>query len=124
MVSQEDPVLSSSHSLLAYRTEVHSFRADEEGNEQHFGNWEAIRVIDLRLGSETHVVDRETLHLPDRETEVWVLRLLSFAEQIAMVYIIAAMRRRDAVAVEHYVSELHLPSGIVRPLANLPAVFL
>jgi len=124
MVSQEDPVLSPSHPLLAYNTELHSFRLDEEGNEQHFGNWKAIRVLDLSTGSETHVVDRETLHLPDSETEVWVSRLLSFAERAETVHIVAAVRRRDAYTVDYYVSELHLSSSLIRPLAHLPAVFL
>ncbi len=124
MVSQEDPVLSSAGPLLAYKTEVHSFRIDEKGNELHSANWETTRVLDLSTGSETHVVDRETLHLPDSNTEVWVSRLLSFAERADTVHIVAAIRHRDAYVVDYYISELHLSSSLVRPLAPLPAAFL
>ncbi len=124
LVSQEDPVLSPSHSLLAYNTLLHSFRLDSEGNELHGGDWQAIRVVDLRLGTETHVIDRETLHLPDRDIEVWIDSLLAFAECPEVLHVVAALKRASSFTVERYVSELQLSSGLVRPLANLPASFL
>lgn len=124
MLSQEDPVLSPSHPLLAYNTFLHSFGIDAAGEEQHFGNWEAIRVLDLHTWKETHVVDKETLHLPDRELKVWIASLLSFTDKPETLHVVAGFKRSDAMSADYYVSELHLPTGLVRPLVCLPAVFL
>jgi hypothetical protein len=124
MISQDDPVLSPSHPLLAYNTMLHTLRLDGGGNELHGAAWEAVRVIDLRADTETHFIDRETLHLPDRETEVWVSQLLAFGERPETLHIVAAFKRHDSSFMEYYVAELHLQSGLVRPLVNLPAAFL
>ncbi len=123
LLSQEDPAVSLSHPLLAYNTLRNSFTIDAEGNELHSGNWEAIRVCDLSAGKEVHVVDRETLHLPDRNTEVWIPHLLSFTPNPETLHVVAAFRR-DQPHVNYYVSELHLPTGLVRPITSLPAAFL
>ena len=123
LVSQEYPVTCPGHPLLAYNTLTHSFRSDEEGNEQHGADWQAVRVIDLVTQAESFVVDRETLHLADLETRVWISSLLSFTDHSDCLHVVAAFTRNQA-AVNHYVSELHLPSGLVRPIAQLPAAFL
>jgi hypothetical protein len=124
VVSQDDPVVSCSHPLLAYNSMRHSFRLDEEGKELHAATWEAVRVLDLTGGRETHVVDRETLHLPDRTLDVWIVSLLGFADSHECLHIVAGFSREYPSNISHYVSELHLPSGLVRPLVNLPAAFL
>lgn len=124
LVSQVYPIVAPSHPLLAYNTLLNSFQLDAEGNELHGGYWQAIRVVDLRARTETHVIDKETLHLPDRNTEVWVESLLAFAEHSDVLHVVAAMKRGSSFTVERYVSELHLSSGLVRPLAQLPASFL
>jgi hypothetical protein len=123
LISQDDPVVSCSRPLLVYNTMRHSFRPDEQGNERHSANWEAVRVFDLRSGREKHVVDRETLHLPDRNLDVWISRLLGFADSHECLHVVASFSR-DKSAINYYVSELHLPTGLVRPLINLPATFL
>ena len=124
MISQEYPIVAHSHPLLAYNTLLNSFSLDSEGKELHAGQWQAIRIVDLKSRSESHVLDKETLHLPDRATEVWVERLLAFAEHADVLHVVAAMKRSSSFTVERYVSELHLSSGLVRPLVNLPASFL
>jgi hypothetical protein len=122
-ISQEDPTVLCSHPLLAYNTLHHSIQSGEAGNEWPGANWEAVRVLNLRTRSETHVVDRETLHLPDQNIDVWVSRLLSFADSHECLHVVAGFSR-DKLEINYYVSELHLPTGLVRPIVNLPAVFL
>ena len=124
LVSQVYPIVAPSHPLLAYNTLLNSFNLDAEGNELHGANWQGVHVVDLRSRAETYVIDKETLHLPDRDTEVWVESLLAFAEHPDVLHLVAAMKRGSSFKVERYVSELHLSSGLVRPLANLPAAFL
>jgi hypothetical protein len=124
LVSQDDPVVSCAQPLLAYNTMRHSFRPDEEGNELHGANWEAIRVLDLRTRTEAHVIDQETLHLPDRNLEVWITSVLGFADSHECLHVVAGFSREYPANISHYVSELHLPTGLVRPIVNLPATFL
>ncbi len=124
LISQDDPVVCAGHPLLAYNTMSHSFRADAEGKELHGANWEAIRVVDLSTRQETHVVDRETLHLADPETEVWISQVLSFAQNAESLHVVAAFSRDKGLTTNYYVAELHLPTGLVRPIAQLPAAFL
>ena len=123
MVSQDDPIVLCSHPLLAYNNLRHSFSSNEEGEELHGGKWEAVRVFDLRSRTEKYLVDRETLHLPDRNLEVWVSSLLGFADHECL-HVVAAFCREFPYNINHYVSELHLPTGLVRPMVNLPATFL
>jgi hypothetical protein len=80
--------------------------------------------VDLRSGIESHIVDKETLHLPDSDTEVWIDSLLGFAALPQTLHVTAALKRGQSYHVDRYVSELHLSSGLVRPLAKLPASFM
>lgn len=122
-ISQEDPTVLCSHPVLAYNTLHHTIESGEAGNEWPGANWEAVRVLDLRSMTETHVVDRETLHLPDRNLDVWIARLLGFADSHECLHVVAGFSR-DKTTINYYVSELHLPTGLVRPMVNLPATFL
>ena len=122
MISQDDPVVLCAHPLLAYNTLRHSFSNDAGGAELHGADWEAVHVFDLRSKAETHVVDRETLHLPDQNIDVWISRVLGFADHECL-HVVSAFSR-DKLLMNYYVSELHLPTGLVRPLVNLPAAFL
>jgi hypothetical protein len=124
LVSQEDPAVSSVDPLLAYNTLRHSFRADEDGNELHGANWEAIRVIDLTSGAEIRVVDRDRVHFPDPEIYIWSLQVLAFAQASETLHVVVGFSRNQTFPISHYIAELHLPTGLVRPLTNLPATFL
>lgn len=123
LISQEDPTVLCSHPLLAYNTLRHSLQSGEAGNNWPGTNWDAVRLLDLRSMTEKHIVDHETLHLPDRNIDVWIARLLGFADSHECFHVVAGFSR-DKATINYYVSELHLPTGLVRPIVNLPATFL
>lgn len=123
LISQEDPAVLCSHPLLAYNTLRHSLQSGEAGNGWPGANWEAVRVLDLTTRTERHMVDRETLHLPDPDLDVWVVRLLGFADSHERLHVVAGFSR-DKSTINYFVSELHLLTGLVRPMVNLPATFL
>lgn len=124
MVSQEDPVVSNSKPLLAYNGMLHKFDIGPEGEERHFGEWESLKVIDLIAGSEAATIDRQSIHFADGVTDGWISSILSFAGESDALHVVAAMSRDRRQTMEYHLSELHLQSGVLHSIANLPAIFL
>ncbi len=124
MVSQDDPVVSPSSTLLAYNTNVHKFEPDAEGIERHSADWECLRIFDLSAGVERQVIDKSMLSIPAGTTRGWISKLLSFAEPSDALHVVVALCDDPQGSVDYHVAALNVRTADLRLLALLPAVFM
>jgi hypothetical protein len=121
LVSHEDPVVAISRPLLAYRTSLHNFFADAEGLQRHGANWESVRVFDLQARADIHVIDSRKIKFPQKTTYGSISNLLGFAESGDILHVVAALSDDEQLTTNYFLSELNMQTGVVRPLATLPA---
>ncbi|HWZ45230.1 MAG TPA: hypothetical protein VNW97_17285 [Candidatus Saccharimonadales bacterium] len=124
LMSQEYPVLAAARPLLAYNTMLHGFELDAEGDERHFGNWDAVRIFDLQTHGEVSFIGEQTIRFPDGVTDGWISQLVAFAGRGDLLHVIAGLSRDGLRSMEYCLAELDIQSHAVRPLALLPAVFM
>src|SRR6266850_6329957 len=60
LISQEFPFVHPSKPLLAYNSNQHRFRVDDQGEERHSGNWDSLNIFNLESGVEVASINQGT----------------------------------------------------------------
>lgn len=120
LISQEYPFLHPSKPLLAYISTQHEFSLDEDGKEQHYGNWHGLHIVDLNSGLEAQLVSEESITLPPGIKRGWICEIVSFGD--SGLFVKAALSKNETF-VEYFVAELDTAHKMTT-IAALPAVFM
>jgi hypothetical protein len=121
LTSQDFPFVHPSKPLLAYNSMQHRFTVDAQGEERHSGDWDSLRLFDLKLGAEVDSINQDTLHLPTGVVRGWISSLVSFGDSGLFVQ---AGLSKDGSRMDYVVAEVDLAQRILKPVVALPATFI
>jgi hypothetical protein len=121
LTSQEFPFVHSSKPLLAYNSMQHRFTVDAQGEERHTGDWDSLKLFDLKLGVEIDSINQDTLHLPTGVMRGWISSLVAFGDSGLFVQ---AGLSKDGSRMDYLVAEVDLAERLLKPIVALPATFV
>ena len=120
LVSQERPCIHSSKPLVAFNQMQHKFSLNAAGEELHSGDWHSLEVVSLETGLPVRTVRPDTLRLPSEFRHGWIYDVVAFGDHGLFVN---AGLSYNMKAFVYFIAQLD-ESGELKPLVELPAVFL
>ncbi len=120
--SYESPVTSLKQPLLGFN--VMTWRKNESSVS---GNWQELRVLDIRSGVVQYSVKNGEPILPEGLNDCWIRDLLAISDDGGQIYVTAGLsfRRENAgfSRVKHVLAVLDLTSKRLDPISVLRGVF-
>jgi len=121
LTSQEFPFVHSSKPLLAYNSMQHRFTLDAQGEEQHSGDWDSLKLFNLELGVEIDSINEDNLHLPTGVVRGWISDIVAFGDSGLFV---KAGLSKDRSRMDYVVAEVDVVQRSLKPIVTLPATFI
>jgi hypothetical protein len=121
LTSQEFPFVHSSKPLLCYNSMRHRFTLGAQGEEQHSGDWDSLKIFDLERGVEINSIDEYNLRLPTGMVTGWISRIVALGDSGLFVQ---AGLSKDSTQMDYVIAEIDLVRRSLMPIATLPATFI